>query len=215
MHQHLGPRTNGFEAERYGRIRSATTLGVRAGRLDAGRVIDVVDFLEPGGFEIAISNQEKHAEGDDLKQAGVAGSVEVQVERLMENTLNSGLDGVVCSAHEIKTLRKRFGPEPVLMVPGIRPAGHVKGKIAIFYRFYPHLDQSKPLAGTIDFAVERARLEKEAKRIEGEVERIDKKLGNAQFVERAPEEVIAEQREKRADYVASADKVRSALEMLA
>jgi orotidine-5'-phosphate decarboxylase len=65
--------------------------------------------------------------GDDLKQAGVSGSVESQVERLMETTLNSGLDGVVCSAHEIKKLRERFGPEPVLMVPGIRPAGHIKG----------------------------------------------------------------------------------------
>ena len=72
-----------------------------------------------------------------------------------------------------------------------------------------------PLAGTIDFAEERARLDKELKRIAGEVDRIDKKLGNAQFIERAPEEVITEQREKRADYVASADKVRSALEMLA
>jgi valyl-tRNA synthetase len=72
-----------------------------------------------------------------------------------------------------------------------------------------------PLAGTIDFAEERARLDKELKRIAGEVDRIDKKLGNAQFIERAPEEVVAEQREKRADYIASADKVRSALEMLA
>jgi valyl-tRNA synthetase len=72
-----------------------------------------------------------------------------------------------------------------------------------------------PLAGTIDFAEERARLEKEEKRIIGEIDRIDKKLGNAQFIERAPEEVITEQREKRAEYVAALEKVRSALEMLA
>ncbi|HTJ65778.1 MAG TPA: valine--tRNA ligase [Alphaproteobacteria bacterium] len=72
-----------------------------------------------------------------------------------------------------------------------------------------------PLAGAIDFAVESARLNKELKRLEGEIDRIDKKLGNEQFVARAPEEVIAEQREKRAEYAAAADKVRGALEMLA
>jgi valyl-tRNA synthetase len=71
-----------------------------------------------------------------------------------------------------------------------------------------------PLAGTIDFAVERARLDKEIKRLAGEIDKIDKKLGNAQFLERAPEEVVAEQRDRRADYAATADKVRSAMEML-
>jgi valyl-tRNA synthetase len=71
-----------------------------------------------------------------------------------------------------------------------------------------------PLAGVIDFAVERARLDKELKRLDGEIEKIDKKLGNTQFLERAPEEVVAELRERGAGYAAAADKVRSALEML-
>ena len=71
-----------------------------------------------------------------------------------------------------------------------------------------------PLAGIIDFAEERARLDKELKRLSGEIDRIDKKLGNAQFLEKAPEEVIAEQRERRADYEAAAEKVRRALTML-
>ena len=71
-----------------------------------------------------------------------------------------------------------------------------------------------PLAGAIDFAEERARLDKDWKRLAGEIEKIDRKLGNAQFLERAPEEVVTEQRERRADYAAAADKVRGALEML-
>jgi valyl-tRNA synthetase len=71
-----------------------------------------------------------------------------------------------------------------------------------------------PLADIIDLGVEMARLEKESKRLAGEVDRIDKKLDNPQFMERAPEEVIAELRERRAGYVASADKVRQAVEML-
>ena len=63
----------------------------------------------------------------DLKAAGVSGDVESQVCRLTEMTLQSRLDGVVCSAHEAAMLRKRFGATPVLMVPGIRPASHVQG----------------------------------------------------------------------------------------
>jgi valyl-tRNA synthetase len=71
-----------------------------------------------------------------------------------------------------------------------------------------------PLEGVIDFAVERARLEKEEKRLLGEIEKIDKKLGNSQFLERAPEEVVNELRDRRAGYAAALDKVRAALAML-
>jgi valyl-tRNA synthetase len=71
-----------------------------------------------------------------------------------------------------------------------------------------------PLAGAIDFGEERARLDKELKRLAGEIEKIDRKLGNAQFLERAPEDVVAEQRDRRSDYAADADKVRVAREML-
>jgi valyl-tRNA synthetase len=71
-----------------------------------------------------------------------------------------------------------------------------------------------PLAGIIDLGVELARLEKESKRLAGELDRIDKKLDNPQFMERAPEEVIAELRERRIGYGASADKVLQAIEML-
>ncbi len=71
-----------------------------------------------------------------------------------------------------------------------------------------------PLAGFIDVAVEAGRLDKELKRLAGEIDKIDKKLGNAQFLERAPEEVVAENRERRAELAAAADKVRGAIAML-
>ena len=35
----------------------------------------------------------------------------------------SGLDGAICSPHEIAALRRKCGPAFVLMVPGIRPVG--------------------------------------------------------------------------------------------
>ncbi|WP_057903529.1 valine--tRNA ligase [Loigolactobacillus bifermentans] len=58
-----------------------------------------------------------------------------------------------------------------------------------------------PLAELIDIDEEVARLQKEADKWQAEVTRADKKLGNERFVANAPEKVVAEQRDKRADYV--------------
>lgn len=54
-----------------------------------------------------------------------------------------------------------------------------------------------PLAGMVDLAAEQARLEKEIAEAEAEIARVDAMLGNAQFVEKAPEKVVATQRERR------------------
>jgi len=63
----------------------------------------------------------------DLAAIGVAGGVTDQAARLADLALASGLDGVVCSAHEAATLRRQLGPEAILVVPGIRPAGAATG----------------------------------------------------------------------------------------
>jgi valyl-tRNA synthetase len=72
-----------------------------------------------------------------------------------------------------------------------------------------------PLGDVIDFAKERARLEKELKKAQEEIGRIDAKLSNEQFVSRAPEDVLAEQREKRAEYAATAARLKEAVARLA
>ncbi|MGQ9370305.1 valine--tRNA ligase [Azospirillum sp. A39] len=72
-----------------------------------------------------------------------------------------------------------------------------------------------PLEGIVDLDKERARLTKEIDKLAGEIRKIDAKLGNEQFVAKAPEEVIEEQRERRATAEQARDKLQKALEMLA
>ncbi|GIL38371.1 valine--tRNA ligase [Roseiterribacter gracilis] len=72
-----------------------------------------------------------------------------------------------------------------------------------------------PIADLIDVAAERVRLEKEVSKLVAEIGKMDQKLGNASFVERAPEEVVDELRERRSDADAARSKLEDALKMLA
>jgi len=71
-----------------------------------------------------------------------------------------------------------------------------------------------PLEGLIDVGAERARLEKEISRLQLLVESIDKKLANASFVERAPKEVVAKEREKMETFRSNIEKLRKSFEAL-
>jgi len=71
-----------------------------------------------------------------------------------------------------------------------------------------------PLKGIIDLAAERARLAKEIAKADADIARVDGKLGNANFVARAPEEVVEEEKEKREEAVARKAKIAEALERL-
>jgi orotidine-5'-phosphate decarboxylase len=63
----------------------------------------------------------------DLLAVGQTPSSGEQVLRLAQLAKSCGLDGVVCSAHEITALRAAIGPDFLLVVPGIRPAGSAVG----------------------------------------------------------------------------------------
>jgi valyl-tRNA synthetase len=66
----------------------------------------------------------------------------------------------------------------------------------------------------LDLAAEIARLKKEKHRIYEDIAKIDAKLANADFLKRAPEEVVEEQRERRAEAEARLRKIEEALARL-
>jgi valyl-tRNA synthetase len=71
-----------------------------------------------------------------------------------------------------------------------------------------------PVGDVIDLKAERARLQKEIKKLADEIGKIDAKLGNANFVSRAPEEVVEELRERRTQAEQTRARLSMALERL-
>ncbi|MFN3933495.1 MAG: valine--tRNA ligase [Parvibaculum sp.] len=71
-----------------------------------------------------------------------------------------------------------------------------------------------PLADVIDLKAETARLRKELGKLEDEVKKIDAKLGNAKFLAGAPDHVVEEQRERKAEAEAAIAKFADALKRL-
>jgi len=68
-----------------------------------------------------------------------------------------------------------------------------------------------PLEGLIDFEAEKSRLTKEVNKIEKEIEKVQNKLGNSNFTERAPVEVLDEQRARLEEWKAKQVQLTDAL----
>lgn len=64
---------------------------------------------------------------ETLKETGARGTVKEMVGRLAVLARESGLDGVVCSPHEITLIRETVGDGLLIVTPGIRPKGSAKG----------------------------------------------------------------------------------------
>jgi valyl-tRNA synthetase len=71
-----------------------------------------------------------------------------------------------------------------------------------------------PLTGIIDVAAESKRLKREIDKVGSEIRQLDAKLANEKFVARAPEHVVEEQRERKADAEATAARLEQALKRL-
>jgi orotidine-5'-phosphate decarboxylase len=66
-------------------------------------------------------------DGAALEAIGLAGPPEEAVVRLARLAVSAGAGGLVCSPQEVGAVRAAIGPSPLLVVPGVRPAGAATG----------------------------------------------------------------------------------------
>jgi orotidine-5'-phosphate decarboxylase len=116
-----------------GAVRSAAALGVRMLTVHASGGPAMLEAAHNAlsGFKnppqllaVTVLTSMDQAQ---LAAAGVNRSPAEQVELLAKMGLACGLRGFVCSPQEVATLRALAGPDAVLVVPGIRPAGAQAG----------------------------------------------------------------------------------------
>lgn len=116
-----------------GAVRSAAALGVRMvnvhalggpAMLSAARA--ALDGL-PDPPQLLAVTVLTSMDADELRAAGVERSPAEEAEVLARMGIEAGVRGFVCSPQEVARLRALAGPEAVLVVPGIRPAGGDSG----------------------------------------------------------------------------------------
>jgi valyl-tRNA synthetase len=76
------------------------------------------------------------------------------------------------------------------------------------------MDIYVPLAGLIDFAQEKQRLEKDLQKLHQDLQQTNKKLGNAQFLARAPADIVAKERAAQAEGQDKVQRLQAAMERL-
>jgi len=116
-----------------GAVAVATRLGARFLTLHATggvemlrRAVEAADSAARDGAQprptlLAVTVLTSHSPAD-LEAVGLAGPPRSAVHRLARLAAEAGVDGLVCSAEEVETVRSVFGPG-ILVVPGIRPIG--------------------------------------------------------------------------------------------
>jgi orotidine-5'-phosphate decarboxylase len=109
-----------------GAVRAASKLGVAYLNVHASGGLDMMkaakDACAPETKLIAVTILTSFDE-PSIQAAGYQAGIQDRVVQLAELTQEAGLDGVVCSSHEIEAIRSACGEDFALMVPGIRPAG--------------------------------------------------------------------------------------------
>lgn len=121
-----------------GAVRSACALDVFMLTVHAGGGLDMMRAAKDAAQETAVKLGKKpplvvavtvltSMDENDLAGIGINHPVDEQVKKLGLLACEAGVDGVVCSPHEIKLLKEQCGQEFITVVPGIRPEGSALG----------------------------------------------------------------------------------------
>ena len=113
-----------------GAVRAASALGVDYLNVHASGGLEMMraakDACAPDTRLLAVTLLTSLDE-TAIAQVGYQSDIRARVIQMAKLTQEAGLDGVVCSAHEIDAIREACGEDFALMVPGIRPAGAETG----------------------------------------------------------------------------------------
>jgi orotidine-5'-phosphate decarboxylase len=115
-----------------GAVRSATQAGASLLTIHASGGAAMMSAAAeaaaaPGSPRLLAVTVLTSMDANELAGIGVTASPAEQVLRLARLALASGINGMVCSPEEVAILRKEIGPDSLLVVPGIRPAGSAVG----------------------------------------------------------------------------------------
>jgi orotidine-5'-phosphate decarboxylase len=111
-----------------GAVRSVTQAGASLLTIHAGGGAAMMSAAAeaasaPGSPRLIAVTVLTSMDANELAGVGITASPAEQVLRLARLAQASGIDGMVCSAEEVATVRKETGPGTLLVIPGIRPAG--------------------------------------------------------------------------------------------
>ena len=89
-------------------------------------MLEAAKAAAPSGTKVVAVTVLTSLDDDDLSDIGVGGDTAAQVARLATLARSAGLDGIVCSPHEVAAA-KAVWPEGYFVVPGVRPEGSAVG----------------------------------------------------------------------------------------
>jgi len=139
----------------------------------------------------------------------IRGEMEIPPSRLLRATVNAHDDAVASLFDEHAESIKDLARLEELKVGrnAVRPKGSAT---AIFERFEIYV----PILGIVDIAGELARIEKRLQKHGKELEKIEKKLSNKNFRDKAPKEVVEKEEEKRTALLSVMERLERNKEML-
>ena len=105
-------------------VESASSLGVQmlTIHLSGGAQMIQAATARKGKMSILGVTVLTSANDQTLRETGISDKLDKQVVRLAKLGIENGIDGIVASPHEIKSLRAEFGDKVKIVVPGIRPS---------------------------------------------------------------------------------------------
>ncbi|HET7628307.1 MAG TPA: valine--tRNA ligase [Bacillales bacterium] len=169
-----------------------------------GKSITIADWPE---VDKAFNDKEAMKDFQQLKEVirsvrNIRAEVNVPLSKKIELQIKTENDEYRRRLEQNRSYIENFcNPETLTISTDVKPSGKSMSAHLTGVTLY------LPLAGLIDIDEEVKRLEKEREKLNNEVERVRKKLANENFVKKAPEHVVNEEREKEKDYLQKRQKV--------